>query len=167
MSSPTVLTLLQGVSESCCDDTESAKYQPLELVHGLLHLHLRLHLHLHLLLHLLLHLHLHLHLPGDRIFYCYFERVAERRLWLFFVRNYGPEEVIVTWPSPGVIFTWLPGHLTTWPQSGSEWSTTIWVGGGCLARGDRHLASHVYRGKVGHLSSPTSHLPPGRWLPTR
>ena len=66
------------MSESCCDDTESAKYQPLELVHGLLHLHL------------------HPHLPGDRMFYCYFERVAERRLWLFFVRNYGPEEVIVT-----------------------------------------------------------------------
>jgi len=84
----------KGVSESCCDDTESAKYQPLELVHG------------------------------DRMFYCYFERVAERRLWLFFVRNYGPEE------------------------SGSEWSTTIWVGGAGLARGDRHLASHVYRGKV-------------------
>ena len=30
---------------------------------------------------------------GDDVFYCYYERVAERRMWFFFIRHFGTKEV--------------------------------------------------------------------------
>ena len=30
---------------------------------------------------------------GDDVFYCYYERVAERRMWFFFIRHFGAKEV--------------------------------------------------------------------------
>ena len=49
-------------SRTCCDDKTSAKFQPLELCFN------------------------------DQLFYCYFERVCDRRLWFFFIRMFGREE---------------------------------------------------------------------------
>lgn len=47
---------------TCCDDKSNAKFQPLELTHN------------------------------EDLFYCYFERVVDRRLWFFFIRMFGTEE---------------------------------------------------------------------------
>jgi len=47
---------------TCCDDKSNAKFQPLELQYK------------------------------ENLFYCYFERVADRRLWFFFIRMFGREE---------------------------------------------------------------------------
>lgn len=84
----------KGWEESLCDDTESAKFQPLELVHG------------------------------ESVFYCYLERVAHRKLWVFFVRSYSEDYVSV------------------------GWRVSVSVGGARLERNDRELASHIYRGSV-------------------
>ena len=32
---------------------------------------------------------------GDDVFYCYYERVAERRMWFFFIRHFGAKEVAI------------------------------------------------------------------------
>ena len=50
------------ISSTCCDDTASARFQPLELTHG------------------------------DKLFYCYFERIATRKIWSFFIRMFDTEE---------------------------------------------------------------------------
>ena len=34
-----------------------------------------------------------LYIEGDNVFYCYYERVAERRIWFFFIRHFGAKEV--------------------------------------------------------------------------
>ena len=34
-----------------------------------------------------------LYILGDDVFYCYYERVAERRMWFFFIRHFGAKEV--------------------------------------------------------------------------
>ena len=47
---------------TCCDDRSNAKFQPLELCYK------------------------------DDLFYSYFERVADRKLWFFFIRMFGSEE---------------------------------------------------------------------------
>jgi len=47
---------------TCCDDKSNAKFQPLELCYK------------------------------ENLFYCYFERVVDRRLWFFFIRMFGREE---------------------------------------------------------------------------
>ena len=57
----------KGWDESLCDDPVSAKFQPLELVHG------------------------------EDVFYCYMERVAVRKVWFFFVRSYSEEEGSCDW----------------------------------------------------------------------
>ena len=62
--------------------------------------------------------------PGDHIFYCYFERVASRRLWLFFVRNYRGEEVLVK-------CCLQESFLSRWGSSGtaaSVWGRRPWTG---------------------------------------
>jgi len=51
-----------SVNSSCCDDPASARFQPLELTHG------------------------------DKLFYCYFERIASRKIWNFFIRMFDTEE---------------------------------------------------------------------------
>ena len=84
----------KGLEESSCDDAINARFQPLEMV------------------------------VEDHMFYCYYERVAGRRLWLFFVRHYGAEE-------PGV-----------------QWLVTIRVGGGGLRKEEHPRATYVWRGKV-------------------
>ena len=50
------------IFSTCCDDTTSARFQPLELTHG------------------------------DKLFYCYFERIANRKMWTFFIRMFDTEE---------------------------------------------------------------------------
>ena len=55
-------------------------------------------------------------LPGDSVFYCYYERVAARKLWYFFVRHFGVKEVLAerilsnhpTFVSSLVTSGWLP-----------------------------------------------------------
>ena len=37
-----------------------------------------------------------LHILGDDVFYCYYERVAERRMWFFFIRHFGVKEVALS-----------------------------------------------------------------------
>lgn len=51
-----------SANSTCCDDPTSAKFQPLELTHG------------------------------DKLFYCYFERIASRKIWTFFIRMFDTEE---------------------------------------------------------------------------
>ena len=34
-----------------------------------------------------------MYILGDDVFYCYYERVAERRMWFFFIRHFGAKEV--------------------------------------------------------------------------
>ena len=50
------------IFSTCCDDPASAKFQPLELTFK------------------------------DKLFYCYFERVASRKIWFFFIRMFDTEE---------------------------------------------------------------------------
>jgi len=52
----------KGHDKTCCDDPSNAKFQPLEL------------------------------LFRESLFYCYFERVAERGLWFFFIRMVGSQD---------------------------------------------------------------------------
>jgi len=52
----------KGPDRTCCDDLSNAKFQPLEL------------------------------LFRESLFYCYFERVAERGIWFFFIRMVGNQE---------------------------------------------------------------------------
>ena len=47
---------------TCCDDKNNAKFQPLELC------------------------------LGENLFYCYFERVVDRKLWFFFIRMFSGEK---------------------------------------------------------------------------
>ena len=37
-----------------------------------------------------------LYIVGDNVFYCYYERVAERRMWFFFIRHFGAKEVTLS-----------------------------------------------------------------------
>ena len=37
-----------------------------------------------------------LYILGDDVFYCYYERVAERRMWFFFIRHFGAKEVTLS-----------------------------------------------------------------------
>ena len=84
----------KGLKESTCDDDISARFQPLELV------------------------------VEDHMFYVYYERLAARGLWLFFVRHYGAEK-------PGV-----------------QWKATIMVGGGGMKKEEHSRATSVWKGKV-------------------
>ena len=60
---PSLVSLHLGIIlSSCCDDPASARFQPLELTHG------------------------------DKLFYCYFERIASRKIWNFFIRMFDTEE---------------------------------------------------------------------------
>ena len=34
-----------------------------------------------------------LYIVGDNVLYCYYERVAERIMWFFFIRHFGAKEV--------------------------------------------------------------------------
>jgi len=52
----------KGPGRTCCDDPNNAKFQPLELAFQ------------------------------ESLFYCYFERVADRGLWFFFIRMFGNQE---------------------------------------------------------------------------
>jgi len=82
----------KSLTESACDDPENARFNPLEMLHG------------------------------DSVFYCYYERVAARQMWLFSVRHFGVNE------------------------SGNQWVATISVGNGGLGREDRRKASHIFKG---------------------
>jgi len=88
----------KGLTESACDDQENARFNPLEMQHG------------------------------DSVFYCYYERVAARQMWFFFVRHFGVTE------------------------SRHQWVATISVGGGGLGREDREKASYVFRGQAAPYS---------------
>ena len=37
-----------------------------------------------------------LYTVGDDVFYCYYERVAKRRMWFFFIRHFGAKEVTLS-----------------------------------------------------------------------
>jgi len=84
----------KSLTQSACDDSENARFNPLEMQHG------------------------------DSVFYCYYERVAARQMWLFFVRHFGVNE------------------------SRHQWMATISVGNGGLAREDREKAGYVFRGQA-------------------
>jgi len=84
----------KGPDKTCCDDPSNAKFQPLELTYQ------------------------------ESLFYCYFERVADRRLWFFFIRMFGNQE-----------------------QS-SKFRANIMIGHSGLERGDVDLAGLRYSGGV-------------------
>jgi len=88
----------KSLTESACDDPENARFNPLEMLHG------------------------------DSVFYCYYERVAARQMWLFSVRHFGVNE------------------------SRHQWVATISVGNGGLGREDREKASHVFKGPAASYS---------------
>lgn len=81
---------------TCCDDKTSAKFQPLELCFN------------------------------DQLFYCYFERVCDRRLWFFFIRMFGREE-----------------------QS-KMFNGSIMIGHSALERGEYGMAGLKYNGPIAH-----------------
>lgn len=81
---------------TCCDDKTSAKFQPLELCFN------------------------------DQLFYCYFERVCDRRLWFFFIRIFGREE-----------------------QS-KMFNGSIMIGHSALERGEFGMAGLKYNGPIAH-----------------
>ena len=90
----------KSLEQSCCDDPTSAKFQPLELQHC------------------------------GKLFYCYYERLADRRLWLFFIRMFhGREEA-------------------------ERYEARINVGHSSLAREQRERAGMQWRGAVApyHMS---------------
>jgi len=82
--------------ESCCDEPSDARFQPLELTFG------------------------------DSLFYCYFERVASRKLWFFFIRM-----------------------LDTKEQS-KKFKAIIMIGHSALERGDYQKAGIRFTGPVIH-----------------
>jgi len=84
----------KGLHETRCEDRNNAKFHPLELVVG-----------------------------GD-LFYCYFERVAERGLWFFFVR------------------------LVAGKDEASKFKSRIMLGEANLDRNSMNLAELEFRGKV-------------------
>jgi len=88
----------KGLTESACDEPENARFVPVEM------------------------------LCGDDVFYCYYERVAERRMWFFFIRHFGAKE------------------------AGQEWVATISLGKGGLARSAKERASHFYKGPAAPYS---------------
>jgi len=79
---------------TCCDDKSNAKFQPLELTHN------------------------------EDLFYCYFERVVDRRLWFFFIRMFGTEE------------------------QAKKFQGSIMIGHSALDRGDHASAGVRYLGPV-------------------
>jgi len=79
---------------TCCDDKSNAKFQPLELTHN------------------------------EDLFYCYFERVVDRRLWFFFIRMFGTEE------------------------QARKFQGSIMIGHSALDRGDHASAGVRYLGPV-------------------
>ena len=85
-----------GIHETRCKDQNNAKFHPLELV------------------------------VGDNLFYCYFERVAERGLWFFFVR------------------------LVAGKEEASKFMSRILLGKANLDRNGMDLAELEFRGKVAH-----------------
>jgi len=86
----------KGLNESRCEDRNNAKFHPLELV------------------------------VGDDLFYCYFERVAGRGLWFFFVR------------------------LCAGKEEASKFTSQIMLGKANLDRNSVNQAELEYRGKVAH-----------------
>lgn len=84
----------RGVEVTCCDDSANAKFQPLELTYG------------------------------EDLFYCYFERVSNRKLWFFFIRMYGGE------------------------VDASGYLASIMIGSAALGRGDSERACLRYQGSV-------------------
>jgi len=86
----------KGVDKTCCDDLNNAKFQPLEL------------------------------LFRESLFYCYFERVAERGLWFFFIRIVGNQE------------------------QASMFKSNISVGYAGLERAEMEKAGLKYSGPVAH-----------------
>eukprot|EP00092_Neocalanus_flemingeri_P016611 GFUD01017972.1.p1 GENE.GFUD01017972.1~~GFUD01017972.1.p1 ORF type:complete len:408 (+),score=130.92 GFUD01017972.1:90-1226(+) len=88
----------KGRDKTCCDDPNNAKFQPLELTYQ------------------------------DSLFYCYFERVADRGLWFFFIRMFGNQE------------------------QASMFKANIMIGHSGLERGDKEVAGLRYSGAVAHYS---------------
>ena len=84
-----------------------------------------------------------MYIVGDDVFYCYYERVAERRMWFFFIRHFGAKEVASVSESFFAIRT---------PQAGQEWVATISLGKGGLARSAKEKASHFYKGPAAPYS---------------
>jgi len=85
--------------ESCCSEKINARFQPLELC-----------------------------LAENTVFYCYFERYAVRRLWMFFIRLYGSE------------------------TSAAKYTATISLGPATLDKQEHNQASVKYAGKVAHYA---------------
>jgi len=85
--------------ETCCSDKNNARFQPLELS-----------------------------LAENAIFYCYFERIAGRRLWFFFVRMYGSED------------------------TANKYTASIGLGPANLDKQEREQATVKYTGKVAHYA---------------
>lgn len=85
--------------ETCCSNTSNARFSPLELF-----------------------------LTENIVFYCYFERYAGRRLWMFFIRLYGSE------------------------SAAAKYSATIALGPATLDKQEHELASVKYAGKVAHYA---------------
>jgi len=86
----------KGTEKTCCDDLNNAKFQPLELLYG------------------------------ENLFYCYFERVAERCIWFFFIR--------------------IVGNL----KQASKFRSNISVGHAGLERSEMGKARLNYSGPVAH-----------------
>jgi len=85
-----------SADKTCCEDIRNAKYQPLELLHN------------------------------ESLFYCYFERVADRGVWFFFIRMYASKE------------------------QASKFKAGIMIGSGGLDRNSMESAVLRYTGKVAH-----------------
>merc|ERR1712147_267127 len=88
----------KGLTESACDEPENARFVPVEMLYG------------------------------DDVFYCYYERVAKRRMWFFFIRHFGAKE------------------------AGQKWVATISLGRGGLARSAKERASHFFKGPAAPYS---------------
>ena len=73
---------LQGLAESACDEPENARFVPVEMPYGKFEK--------------AQYLEILLYIVGDNVFYCYYERVAERRMWFFFIRHFGAKEVTLS-----------------------------------------------------------------------
>jgi len=84
----------KGYDKTCCDDVNNAKFQPLELTYQ------------------------------ESLFYCYFERVAERSLWFFFIRMFDNQE------------------------QADKFKANIVIGHSGLERGDMASAGLRYSGRV-------------------
>jgi len=86
----------KGPGRTCCDDENNAKFQPLELAFH------------------------------ESLFYCYFERVADRGLWFFFIRMFGSQE------------------------QADRFRASIVIGHSGLGRADMEQAGLRYSGQVAH-----------------